>query len=161
MQTFVLFRSVQCLLKHESIYVYVCPYEMLEIQFYLFYFPRVLRSKLQQMSNAFTVAQQEMIWLERFVGHAEHVYCLNVCSVWFPGGLGDPGVGAFHFHRRSRNRQDHSGTRHVQEPIHVRLGETCQSKAAALMFCRILFQLRLLGRDHVEGDMPPLVIEFE
>lgn len=70
---------------------------MLKIQFYLFYFPHVLRSKLQQMSNAFTVAQQEMIWLESFVGNAEHVYCLNVGLFGSQEGSEIPELGHFIF----------------------------------------------------------------
>lgn len=56
------------------------------------------------------------LWLNRrfakhlLFGNAAFVHLLS-----FPGGLGDPGVGAFHFHRRSRNWQDHSGACHVEE----------------------------------------------
>ena len=54
-------------------------------------------------------------WLNRrFAKHllSEMLHLCICCT--FPGGLGDPGVGAFHFHRRSRNWKDHSGTCHVE-----------------------------------------------
>ena len=69
MQTFVLFRSVQCLLNHVNMRCLRCS------STYSTSFPCVLRSKLQQMSNAFAVAQQE-ICQTFVVGNAAFVHQL-------------------------------------------------------------------------------------
>ena len=67
-----------------------------------------LRSKLQQMSNAFAVAQQEL-------DSPEMTWISFEVAVDVPGGLGVARNGAFHLYRFSRNWQDHRSACDVKD----------------------------------------------